>query len=66
MDNFINFLQTQWPYIVELIVGLLVVLGLIARWTPTPKDDAWVAKILGWVNMLPQTAKAQLDETKKK
>ena len=65
MDNFINFLQTPWPYIVELVVGLLVVVGIIAKWTPTPKDDAWVAKLLSWVNVLPVSAKEKLDESKK-
>jgi hypothetical protein len=68
MDNFMNFMQTQWPNIVTLLGLLLGVLTVIAKWTPTPKDDAWAAKLMGWLNLLPVTAKKTLadDEAAKK
>jgi hypothetical protein len=65
MDNFISFLQTQWPQILELIGGLLIALTAIAKWTKTPEDDKWVATILGWMNLLPVSAKEKLGESKK-
>jgi hypothetical protein len=65
MENFMNFMQTQWPNILALMGILLSALVVIAKWTPTPKDDLWAARLLGWLNMLPVSAKEKLDESKK-
>ena len=64
MDNFMNFMQTQWPNIIALLGLLLGAFAAIAKWTPTPKDDAWAARLLGWLNLLPVTAKEKLKESK--
>ena len=54
MENFMNFLQLQWGNIVVLL-GLLLSAGVvIAKWTPTPKDDLWFARLLDWLNLLPK------------
>lgn len=66
--NFIDWIGTNWPQVITLVTVLLGGVGIIAKWTPTPKDDEWVAKILGWLNLLPVTAKerlAQLEAEKK-
>ena len=65
MDKFLNFMQTQWGNIVILLTLLLTAFATIAKWTPTPKDDAWAARLLGWLNLLPHSAKKTLDESKK-
>ena len=35
-------------------VGVLTGLALIAKLTPTPKDDAIIAKLLGFFNLWPK------------
>jgi hypothetical protein len=62
MDNFLNFMQTQWPNILTLLGLLVGVLAIVAKWTPTPKDDLWASRLLGWLNMLPVSAKEKLAE----
>jgi len=60
VDNFMNFMQLQWGNIVVLL-GLILSAGVVvAKWTPTPKDDAWFARLLSWLNLLPHGAKAAL------
>jgi hypothetical protein len=64
MDNFLNFMSTQWPNILTLLGLLGGLFVIIAKWTPTPKDDLWAARIMGWLNMLPVSAKEKLaDDT---
>jgi len=65
MTNFLEFMQTQWANIVTLL-GLLLSGGvIIAKWTKTPKDDEWFAKLLNWLNLLPVSAKQKLEDSNK-
>ncbi len=36
-----------------IVTATLGVLAMVCKLTPSPRDDAIVAKILGWLNMLP-------------
>ena len=61
--GFIELITTQWPALLSLL-GLLLLFGAgVAKFTKTPKDDAFFAKALNVFNMLPVTAKAQLEES---
>ena len=53
MSAFIAFIVANWPVLLQILVGLLGVLAIIAKLTPTPKDDGVVAAILKFLNMLP-------------
>ena len=55
-----DWLQTNWGHLVDFLLLLAAALVGLAKLTPTPKDDALFAKILGWLNLLPHTAKANL------
>lgn len=57
MEAFIGWIQTHGLEFLGALMGLFVV---IAKVTPTPKDDAWVAKLLGWLNLLPVSARDKL------
>ncbi len=61
MDKMIDFFTEHG----EALGGLVaVILVFVARFTPTPKDDAWFAKILGMLNLLPEGAKETLAASK--
>lgn len=64
MANFISFITENWPQLVAIVTGLLTVAGIIAKFTPTPADDAIIAQILNFFNLLPTSAKAKLEEGK--
>jgi len=34
-------------------ISVLTGLGLLARLTPSPKDDKWIAKILAFLRLVP-------------
>jgi hypothetical protein len=61
---FITFITANWAALVGVLVALLSVAALIAKLTPTPKDDAIIAKILYVVNLLPQTARQAYEANK--
>jgi hypothetical protein len=48
----ISFVQNNWVSIMAVIGGTVTVFSLIAKMTPTPKDDAWAAKLVKWVDIL--------------
>ncbi len=64
--GFIELITTRWPELLQILGLLIGVLAGIAKFTPTPKDDAIFAKLLSIFNMLPISAKAKLDEAKAK
>jgi len=49
-----DWIAENYQEILALIGALLAVATIVCRLTPTPKDDALVAKILSWLNMLPK------------
>ena len=64
--GFIELITTQWPAMLQLL-GLALLFGAgVAKFTATPKDDAFFAKVLNMFNMLPISAKATLDESEAK
>jgi len=60
MGNFVEWMQSNWAQLLTSIGLFIGFLGGIAKFTPTPKDDAWVARLLGWFNLLPKSAKDRL------
>jgi hypothetical protein len=61
MEQFIEWVNTHGLAMIGALFGLFTV---IAKITPTPKDDAWVAKLLGWLNLLPETAREKISPPK--
>lgn len=61
---FITFITANWAALVGVLAALLSVAALIAKLTPTPKDDAIIAKILYVVNLLPQSARQSYEAKK--
>lgn len=47
-----EWITDNWGAITSLIIGLLSVASIITKLTPSPKDDAVVAKLLAWVSFL--------------
>jgi hypothetical protein len=64
MQNFITFITVNWPQLVAVLVAVATVGSLIAKLTPTPKDDGIFAAILNFLNLLPAGAKAAREEKK--
>lgn len=42
----INWIQANWKDILAIIGGVVTVASIIVKLTPTPKDDAILAKII--------------------
>lgn len=47
MKEIIEYVQLNWADIVTAIGGIAVAARVIVKLTPTPKDDAAYAKIIG-------------------
>jgi hypothetical protein len=41
-----EWLQSHWTEIVQVITGLVTLASIIVRWTPTIKDDNWLLAIV--------------------
>ena len=50
----LTWITTNIGAIIAGAVGVLTGLALIAKLTPTPKDDAIIAKLLGFFKLWPQ------------
>jgi hypothetical protein len=48
------WITENWQAVTVIISSTLGVLALICKLTPSPKDDAVVAKILSFLNMIPK------------
>ena len=59
MEAFFEWINTHGMALIAALVGLFVV---VAKITPTPKDDAWAAKLMSMLNILPAGAKETLKE----
>lgn len=42
----INWIQTNWKDVLALIGGVVTVASMIVKLTPSPKDDAVLAKVI--------------------
>lgn len=62
MAGVIAFITANWAMLLGILSALLGVVGMIAKLTPTPKDDAVVERLLYFFNLLPQSARAAHDE----
>lgn len=50
MSDIIGFLSANWVEILAIAVALEKVGEMIARLTPTAKDDAFFAKVSSWLD----------------
>ena len=51
-SDVVSWLGSNWPVLVEITGGLLAVASVVTGLTNTPKDDAFVAKLQGWLGRL--------------
>ena len=42
----ISWLQANWKEVLAIIGGVVTVASIIVKLTPTPKDDAFLAKVI--------------------
>lgn len=49
----IEWITTNWEGLIAAIGAFIVFVGLVAKLTPSPKDDKIVAKILSWFKLIP-------------
>ena len=49
----LNYLMENIEAMVAGAVLILTGMAIIAKLTPTPKDDAWIAKILDFLKLMP-------------
>jgi len=50
--NIINWILMHKTEIIAVVGGVVTIASIIVKLTPTPKDDAWLAKIVGVLNTL--------------
>jgi len=62
MNEVMQYIQENWEAIIAACAGVMMAARLIVKITPTPKDDAWVAKI---VTLLKNLGLVIPDEPKK-
>tara|TARA_R100001244_G_C5138984_1_gene127486 strand:- start:128 stop:295 length:168 start_codon:yes stop_codon:yes gene_type:complete len=41
-----NYITSNWPELVTAISGIAITARVIVKLTPTPKDDAFLAKVI--------------------
>lgn len=64
MTAFIAFVTANIGAILAIIGALAGAFAIVAKLTPTPKDDKVAAAILNFLNLLPTTAKATYEARK--
>lgn len=47
-----NWFLIHWPQVLTAASGVVTAASVIAKITPTPKDDAWVAKAVKVLDFL--------------
>lgn len=52
MQDAIEFIQANWQEIVAGLGGIVIAARVIVLLTPTPKDDAVFAKVVGFLKKL--------------
>jgi hypothetical protein len=48
MADIINWITTNWAYIVAGLAGLVLVSSIIVKLTPTTKDDSFMRKVVNF------------------
>ena len=48
----VTYIQTNWVEIVAIIGGAVTLFSLVAKLTPTPKDDKIAAKLVSVLDFL--------------
>jgi hypothetical protein len=49
-----KWLMENYEAVLGIVASTLAVVAAIAKLTPSPKDDGFVAKCLGWLNLIPK------------
>ena len=44
----------NYEAVLKIVASTIATLALIAKLTPSPKDDGVIAKILEWLNLVPK------------
>jgi hypothetical protein len=52
MMNIINWIMGHSSELIAILTSVVAAASAIAALTPTPKDDGWVKKIYGLLDML--------------
>ena len=48
----INWIIANWTEVLKVIAYVIAIASVIVKLTPTPKDDAFLAKIMPWIEKL--------------
>ena len=56
MSTFITFITANWASLVGILTAAAGIFALIAKLTPSPKDDGIAAAILKFLNLVPQAS----------
>ena len=60
----IEYLTTNWDNILAVVAGVHALAVAIVNLTPTPKDDEYLAKVYGYVEILAGLFTSKAKETK--
>ena len=52
METVIAFITTNAQAVLDVVVYVIAAASTVAALTPTPKDDAFLAKVLGFVRKI--------------
>lgn len=52
MQNIIDYITANWEAIIAAFAGVMMAARLIVKLTPTPKDDAAMAKVIKFLKNL--------------
>ena len=48
--NIINWIISNWAYILSGICGVIVVASIVVKLTPTTKDDSFMGKVISFID----------------
>jgi hypothetical protein len=54
MKEVIAWVVANKEAVVGIVASTLGLLALIAKLTPSPRDDSVIAKIMGWLKLVPK------------
>ena len=50
--EYINWIIEHWVEILAALTSLVTVASTVTKFTTTPRDDEWCAKIYGWIEKI--------------
>ena len=50
--NFWEWIKANYPYIGTICLGVIIVASIIVKWTPSTKDNGFIAKLVGILDKL--------------